>query len=86
MIRFGLRFDRRDATHLAGLALRVKAGEMTGERVGGFIHAAEAAETGEPLIIQCMTADEAEQMAARFVALGVRRPAVEELTGQRPAK
>lgn len=84
MIRVGLRFDRSEAGLLRFLASRVQAREAPGP-VGGFLSAAEAAETGEPLILQVTDPAEAQQMASRFVALGVKRPAVEELTGQRPA-
>lgn len=84
MIRVGLRFDRSEAGLLRWLAGRVQASELPGP-AGGFLKAAEAADTGEPLILQVNDPSEAQRMASRFVALGVRRPAVEELTGQRPA-
>lgn len=84
MIRVGLRFDRSEAGLLRFLAERVRANELPGP-AGGLLYAAEAADTGEPLILQVTDPVEAQQMASRFVALGVKRPAVEELTGQRPA-
>ncbi len=84
-MRFGLRFACKDAPFLAALARQVRSGQRKGP-VGGLAAAADAAETGEPLIIQCSTPQEAEQQAAHFVLLGVTRPAVEELTGERPAR
>ena len=86
MIRVGLRFNHRDAGLLHALAARVHNGELRGQTISGLRFAAEAAETGEPLIIRCESADEAHQMAARFILLGCHRPAVEELTGERPAR
>lgn len=86
MIRVGLRFDRGDAGWLRAVARQIRSGQHRGETVGGLTHAAEAAETGEPLIIQCQSPQEAKQIAARFVRLGCSQPAIEELTGQRPAK
>lgn len=86
MIRVGLRFDAKDAAYLRSLARQVKTGERRDGPVGGLAFAADAAETGEPLILQCSSPQEAKQMAAKFVRLGCSLPAIEELTGQRPAK
>jgi hypothetical protein len=86
VIRIGLRFDRRDAEYLRTIARQIRSGQRSGETVGGITLAADAAETGEPLIVQCESAQEAKQMAARFVRLGCTMPAIEELTGLRPAQ
>ena len=86
MIRVGLRFNHRDARLLRALADRVTRGELRDQTLSGLRFAADAAETGEPLIIRCTSPDEAESLAARFILLGCHRPAVEELTGERPAK
>lgn len=85
-MRFGLRFDPQDASYLRAVARQIKGGQRRGETVGGLDHAAEAAETGEPLIVHCESAQEVKQMAARFVRLGCSMPAIDELTGDRPAK
>lgn len=85
MIRIGLRFHRSDAKLLFALAQRVRRGELGAGHASVFEHAAEAAWTGEPLIVQCLHSSEAHVMADGYVRYGVRRPAIEELTGQRPA-
>jgi hypothetical protein len=87
MIRVGLRFDRRDAKLLYNRAGRVRAGELGQAAVNTFLHAAQAAETGEPLIVICEhSAQEGMLMAAGYTQYGVTHPAVEELTGDRPAR
>jgi hypothetical protein len=86
MIRVGLRFRRGDARVLRALAERVRAKELGAQAVATFAGAADAAATGEPLIVLCNDHTEAQVMADGYVRYGVRRPAVEELTGQRPAK
>ena len=84
-IRVGLRFRRRDVARLLACAERVRHMEIGDQHVGLWDSAADAARTGEPLIVQCGTAEEARAMADAFVAYGITRPAVEELTGQRPS-
>ena len=85
MIRVGLRFQRRDAGALGALADRVRLGEIPGD-VGTYASAEVSALTGEPLIVYCNAPEEAQVLADLYVAVGVTRPAVEELTGLRPAK
>lgn len=80
-----MRFDRSEAQRLRSLARRVRRHELP-DTVSGFEHAADAAETGEPLILECESPLEAEQFAVRFVVLGVKRPAVEELMEDRPSR
>lgn len=84
-IRVGLRFDRRDAPALRVLAQRVRNGDIQGD-VATFEAAADAADTGEPLIVVCEQPAEALVMAELYVRLGLTRPAVEELTGLRPSR
>lgn len=87
MLRVGLRFDRRDALLLHHLAQRTRAGELSDQAVSVFQLAAEAAATGEPLIVVCEhSAVEATLMAHGYAQYGVSMPAIEELTGDRPAR
>jgi hypothetical protein len=84
-IRVGLRFNRKDAKLLRSYADRIKAGEPLGD-YGTFHSAALAAESGEPLIVYCQTPDDANLMADGYVLWGATRPAIEELTGDRPPR
>lgn len=86
MIRVGLRFSRADALLLDTLAARVRAADLKGHHLATFTSAADAARTGEPLIVQCSDPIEAHVIAEGYARLGVRKPFVEELTGHRPAK
>jgi hypothetical protein len=63
----------------------VRNGEIHGD-VGTYAGAAVSAETGEPLIVLCERPEEGIAMADMYALIGVTRPAVEELTGHRPAK
>lgn len=86
MIRVGLRFKRQDAPRLRHFAEMVRRGELRGD-LGTYAQAANSALTGEPLIVQCERPEEAVVMADLYVTVtGITRPAIEELTGQRPAK
>jgi hypothetical protein len=80
MPRVGLRFRKGDARLLQALAERVRQGEIPGA-VSTFEQAELAARTGEPLIVICEDPVEAHQMAALYARLGMKRPAVEELSG-----
>lgn len=84
-VRVGLRFARRDARLLRTLAERARSHELGEQAVATFSSAATAALTGEPLIVYCTTPLEAVVMADGYVRYGVQRPAIEELTGHRPA-
>ncbi len=86
MIRVGLRFHRSDAGLLQLLADRIRARELPAHAVQTFAAAADAATTGEPLIVLCEHPSEAQVMADGYVRFGVRRPAIEDLTGHRPAR
>lgn len=80
-IRIGLRFDRSQAAPLRAIAARVRASEFAGQLdVSTFDGAADAAETGEPLIVVCDNVTEALLLADGYVAWGIRRPAVEALS------
>lgn len=81
-LRLGLRFDRRDFRLLRELAQRVRRNEIQGD-AGTFELAAQAAATGEPLIVICQTPEEAHIMAAGYARIGCRQVAVEHLSGDR---
>lgn len=82
MLKVGLRFRKGDARLLRHLADRVRNGEIPGT-LSTFEQAADAARTGEPLIVVCADPKEAHDMAALYGACGLsRRPAVEALSGQ----
>lgn len=86
MIRVGLRFARKDAIALDALANRIMLAELAKGHLATFRYAADAARTGEPLIVQCNHPSEAQVMADGYARLGITRPAIEDLTGLRPAK
>lgn len=79
--RIGLRFDRRDLLLLRTLARRAEHRELGQEQVQTFSSAADAASTGEPLIVICNSRLEVELMADGYVRLGCRRPVLEALSG-----
>lgn len=79
--RIGLRFDHRDAGKLQELAERAKLRELGPDSQATFALAAEAASTGEPLIVICTTPMEAILMAQGYTRFGVRVPTVESLSG-----
>lgn len=78
-LRIGLRFDRRDARALAVLADRAKRHELGAEAHATFSMAADAARTGEPLIVICSNLIEAALMVAGYVRYGIREPVLEQL-------
>jgi hypothetical protein len=81
VIKLGLRFDRRDAPRLREWARRVRNGELgPHENVGTYQLAAEAAETGEPLLIEAQEPMEVVQLAAAYTLMGFRQPVIEELS------
>lgn len=75
----GLRFARRDAPLLRALANRIAVGELRGPAHSTFDLAADAAETGEPLIVMCERPVEAMLMAAGYSQFGVQAPTIENL-------
>lgn len=78
-MKVGLRFERKDAQLLRQLGHRVELGETPGYKAA-FDQAAEAAETGEPLQLECADLDEAKQLAHDYSTLGCSLPVVEELS------
>lgn len=81
--RIGLRFRRSQARTLRALAERAERRELGAESVSLFRDAADAAATGEPLIVLCEQPLEAVLIAEGFTRYGVVKPAVEELSGDR---
>jgi mitochondrial fission protein ELM1 len=78
--RIGLRFDRRDIRALRTLAIRAQLHEIAESHII-FSLAAEAASTGEPLIVVCQTPDEAAKICSRcYIRYGVRQPAIEQVS------
>jgi hypothetical protein len=84
-IRVGLRFARADERLLRGLAAAVRRGEIQGD-VATFEGAADAARTGEPLIVYCNNTSEAHIMRDLYVRIGCQPPALDTLTGIRPPR
>lgn len=82
MIKLGLRFRHRDADLLDALARRVATKDLGGEAHDVFKLAADAARTGEPLVLQCVDVQEAMITAAGYARFGVRPPAIEQLSGK----
>ncbi len=76
----GLRFQRRDAPLLRAIAARLESGELRGPALTTFDLAADAAETGEPLIVVCKTPLEAVMMAAGYSQFGVTPPTLEQVS------
>ena len=75
----GLRFRRGEARKLDALADEFARRGVAGTSL--YRAAADSTRAGEPLLVECEAPGEAQQMAAGFAALGVRRPAVEPLSG-----
>lgn len=79
MLTFGLRWPRSQARVL--LNISEEAARHGQGDVSLYLRAAESVADNEPLVVHCEGRAEIEQMAALFVALGVRRPAIEDLNG-----
>lgn len=79
-MRLGLRFARSQIRTLRNIRDWAKANDVPGD-LSLYDKAIESTEDNEPLVIQCDNRDEVEQMAAAFVTLGVKRPAIEDLNG-----
>lgn len=76
--RYGLRFDRRDVKLLHNMA---DFAEVSGKGdVSLFRKAALATEQGDVLTVHCAEPHEAQELAHRFSAVGVRLPLVEDRT------
>lgn len=79
----GLRFRRSQTRLLRNLVDHLEATNLPGVDISLYEKAREAAEAGEPLIVHCESREEVEAMAAGFVAVGVGRPEIDELTDAR---
>lgn len=79
-LKLGLRFAKSQARVLRSIREQAEAKDVPGD-LSLYEKAAESAEQGEPLVIHCTDPAEVEHMAAMLVALGVKRPAIEELSG-----
>ena len=71
-----LRFRKADARVLRNHALWCAGNGISEVDVSLFIHAANAAASGEPLQVTCEHPREVEQMADLFTQLGIKRPAI----------
>lgn len=80
VLKVGFRFDRRDASLLQRLARQAEIRERPAEDALAFRLAAEAALTGEPLIVHCADLPHARLVAATYVRVGVRPPSLEQLS------
>lgn len=80
-VRIGLRFRRSQARLLRDLAERCKVNDLGAQHVATFEQAAQAAASGEPLIVICMEPIEAVAMADGYTRFGVVRPSIEQLNG-----
>lgn len=78
--RIGLRFRKSQARILRNLVARMKSEGIDREHISLFEAAADAAYTGEPLIVVCHELMEAELMAAAFPKWGVVAPTIEQLS------
>lgn len=78
-IKVGLRFQRSQLYSLIVAADSLRG--FSPDDVKLMLLAADAARSGEPLIVNCSGIAEAEQIAAVFVRHGLQRPVVEGLSG-----
>ena len=80
-IQVALRFERSQMGPLMIVADALRAFPDKDD-IRLMLMAHEAARTGEPLILTCADIDEANRIANVFSDHGLRRPAVEELSGE----
>ena len=78
-IRAGLRFEQSQFYSLTVTADSLRA--FSPDDVRLMLLGADAARSGEPLIVNCSELAEAERIADVFTRHGLKRPAVEELSG-----
>ena len=79
-LKVGLRFKRSQARLLRHLAARVRNSELPNSHAAIFDAAAQAASTGEPLIVICRNQMEAQMMAAGYTQYGVTAPTIEQVS------
>jgi len=80
-IQVGLRFERSQMAPLMIVADALRAFPDKDD-IRLMLMAHEAARTGEPLLLTCADIDEANRIANVFSDHGLKRPAVEELSGE----
>lgn len=78
-IRLGFRFHRGDALRLETLAELARSGQIGDRHVAKFAKAAEAARSGEPLIVYVRDPDEGRQVAAWYATFGVLEPTLDDI-------
>ena len=78
----GLRFRRGDARVLRNHVEELKRHGIDRSHISLFENAALAAENGEPLQVQAQTIDEVQSIASAFTFYGLRRPVIDDLSGQ----
>lgn len=79
-LRLGLRFSKSQARVLRNLADQLRSTRAPGVDISLFDKAAESAARCEPLEVWCQDPSEVLMMAELFVRLGVKRPAIDDLT------
>lgn len=77
--RIGLRFAGRQARLLEHIAAQLRSDGGERMLINLFDQAADAARTGEPLVLICDHPSEAHQTAAHFALVGCEMPAIESL-------
>jgi hypothetical protein len=82
-MRVGLRFNRSSARTLRHLAQRVRAADLKTD-AAIFDLAADAATTGEPMILECENVTEAQLVAGGYAQYGIKPPTIEQLSGLTP--
>ena len=79
-IRVGLRFERSQLLPLQVVADAIRPFKSDDVRLMNF--GIEAAASGEPLVLHCKDIDEANRIAQVYVDHGLKRPTIEELSGE----
>mgnify|MGYP001124674553 CR=1 FL=1 len=84
-LRVGFRFERRDAARLQAIADRIERGELAGKGLSRavFALAADAARTGEPLVVNCTDLLDAQLIASGYSMWGVTPPTIHEISGHK---
>lgn len=67
----GVRFKRTDAPQLRALAQRVRLKELPGQHANLFDSAADAAESGQPLLVRCSSPEDGLLIVQGFITYGV---------------
>jgi hypothetical protein len=80
-VKAGLRFRRSQARVLRALVVRAEHRELPSANVTFFRMAAEAAHTGEPLLVECTNEAELALLASGFAHFGVVPPTIEQVSG-----